>query len=58
MLEMIKSVIQSDARILNYRPHPKDGEGTVFTGVCLFTPGGQGVPHLHPVVLPLVPCPF
>ena len=21
-----------------YRPHPKDGEGTVFTGVCLFTP--------------------
>ena len=20
-----------------YRPHPKDGEGTVFTGVCLFT---------------------
>ena len=23
-----------------YRPHPKDGEGTVFTGVCLSTIGG------------------
>ena len=22
-----------------YRPHPKHGEGTVFTGVCLSTPG-------------------
>ena len=27
-----------------YRPHPKDGEGNVFTGVCLFTPRGE-VPH-------------
>ena len=28
-----------------YRPHPKDGEGTVFTGVCLSTPGwGGGTP--------------
>ena len=26
------------------RPHPKDGEDTVFTGVCLSTPGG-GVPQ-------------
>ena len=25
-----------------YRPHPKDGEGTVFTGVCLSTAGGGG----------------
>ena len=31
-------------------------EGSVFTGVCLFTPGG--VPHLHPIILPLVPRPF
>ena len=23
----------------NYRPLPKDGKGTVFTGVCLSTPG-------------------
>ena len=23
-----------------YRPHPKDGQGTVFTGVCLSIPGG------------------
>ena len=23
-----------------YRPHPKDGEGTVLTGVCLSVPGG------------------
>ena len=28
----------------NYRSHPKDGEGTVFTGVCLSTLGG-GVPQ-------------
>ena len=27
-----------------YRPHPNDGEGNVFTGVCPFTPGG-GVPQ-------------
>ena len=26
-----------------YRPHPKDGEGNVFTGVCPSTPGGGGV---------------
>ena len=26
-----------------YRPHSKDGEGTVFTGVCLST-GGGGTP--------------
>ena len=28
-----------------YRPHPKDGKGTVFTSVCQSTPGA-GVPHL------------
>ena len=28
----------------------------VFTGVCLLTP--EGVPHLHPIILPLVPFPF
>ena len=28
-----------------YRPHPKDGGGTVFTGVCPSTPGGGGVPQ-------------
>ena len=34
-------------------------EGNVFIGVCLSTPvGGGGVPHLHPIILPLVPCPF
>ena len=27
-----------------YRPHPKDGEGTIFTGVCLSTPGGGVYP--------------
>ena len=31
-------------------------EGTIFTGVCLSTLGG--IPHLHPIILPLVPCPF
>ena len=29
---------------IHYRPHPKDGEGTVFTGVCLTTEGGGGLP--------------
>ena len=29
--------------------------GYVFTSVCLFR---WGVPHLHPIILPLVPCPF
>ena len=34
-------------------------EGTLFTGVCLSTPGGGGgLPHLHPIILQLVPCPF
>ena len=28
----------------NYREHPKDGEGTVRTGVCLSTPEGGGTP--------------
>ena len=29
----------------NYHPHPKHGEGTVFTGVCLSTQeGGGGYP--------------
>ena len=30
--------------IFYYRPHPKDGEGKVFTGVCLCTAGGGGTP--------------
>ena len=31
----------------------------VFTGVCLFGwGGGRVLPHLHPIILPLVPCPF
>ena len=46
----------------------RNGDGIVFTGVCLFT---RGVPHLHPIILPsndpmsflgvphcLIPCPF
>ena len=41
------------------RPYPKDGGGTVFTGVCLSTSGkGGGLLHLDPVILLLVPCPF
>ena len=31
--------------------------GYVFTGVCSTLLGGV-VPHLHPIILPLVPCPF
>ena len=30
-------------RMHYYSPHPKDGEGTVFTGVCLST-GGREYP--------------
>ena len=33
------------------------GRSNVFTGVHLFTLG-VGVPHLYPIVLPVVPCPF
>ena len=29
---------QRSSDLIYYRPHPKDGEGTVFTGVCLSTP--------------------
>ena len=29
-------------------PHPKDGEGNVFTGVCPFTGGGTPVPGSFP----------
>ena len=31
-----------------YSPHPKNGESTVFTGVCLFTVGGGGGVTLVP----------
>ena len=37
-----------DSQGINYRPHPNDGEGYVFTGVCLLTEGGGGLLHLHP----------
>ena len=47
----------SAARIFTARIHGKDGEGTVFTGGCLSTPR-VGVPHLYPIILPLVPCSF
>ena len=30
--------VLSSSKIYLYRPHPKDGEGTVFTGVCLPSP--------------------
>ena len=43
--------------VANYRRHPKDGEGTVFTDVCLPTPGRvYPSPMLFP--RPLVPGPF
>ena len=37
--------------LCDYRPHPKSGEGNVFTGVCLLI-RGRGTPYL------LVSCPF
>ena len=58
-------------RFLNYRLHPKDGEGTVFTSVCLSMGGGYGgtvpqsqvffrgstpvVPHQLELGTPLIP---
>ena len=43
-----------------YRPHPKDGEGTVFTVVSLSTPKGGGGGCHSPRFFPrsLVPVPF
>ena len=42
----------------SYRPHPKDGEGSVFTGICLSTLGAVlkswlGVPQFWPEGVPL-----
>ena len=43
----------------NKWPHPKDGEGNVFSLCVSPHLGGGGVlPHLHPIIFPLVPCPF
>ena len=42
-IEHIVAVIKC-TRFYFYCSHPKDGEGTVFTGVCLFTPWGGGQP--------------
>ena len=42
----------------DYRLHPKDGEGTVFTRVCLSTPGGGRVPSHRFFPRSLVPGPF
>ena len=36
--------MQTKSGMNHYRPHPKDGEGTVFTGVCLSTLGGGSTP--------------
>ena len=57
--QYLSSVVQRIHLHHYYRPHPKDGEGTVFTGVCLSTLLGRGgVTHVHPAILPLVSCPF
>ena len=41
---LFQSGLRNSSQVANYRPHPKDGEGTVFT---------EGrVPHLHPIILP------
>ena len=39
--------------VISYRPHPKDGEGNVFTGVCLFTRGRGGGGYHSPVTGPV-----
>ena len=40
-----------------YRPYPKDGDGNIFSLFVSSHPG-VGIPQLHPVILPLVPCSF
>ena len=44
-----------------YRPHTKYDGTLYFQFVCQFTPGGGwggGLPYLHPIIFPLVPCPI
>ena len=41
-----------------YRPHQKDGEGTVFTGVCVCPHWGWGYPSPRFFPRSLVPGPF
>ena len=31
---------------------------TLLPPACVCSGGGAGLPHLHPIILPLVPCPF
>ena len=33
-------------------------EGNSFSLFVCPHPGGGGLPHIHPIILPLVPCPF
>ena len=40
--------------LCNYRSHPKDGEGNVFTGVCLLKWGGGGGVPGSPVTSPVI----
>ena len=48
------AVVRNDKNIITNRVRSMTG-GYVFS---LFTPGGGGLPHLHPITLPLVPCPL
>ena len=41
-----------------YRPRTKYDGRLYFQFVCHLTPTGGGLPHLHPIILPLVPFPF
>ena len=47
VISLISKIAESSVTVVRikhwhyiYHPHPQDGEGTVFTGVCLSTPGG------------------
>ena len=44
VLEVVVSHFVIFMRITSrtYRPHPKDGEGTVFTGVCVYVCPQEG----------------
>ena len=46
---------EGDASIYYYRPRTKYNGRLCFQFVHQ---GGRGLPHLHPIILALVPCPF
>ena len=42
----------------NYRPAYKVRRQVIFSACLSVQTRGEGLPHLHPIIFPLVPCPF